>query len=698
MVASLFGCSSLPLLRFDVPPPHSFGDRCPITFTVTLSVKQPVIVSLSLLTADYQQAHRLQITPQQTISFAESTTHKFEDLYIEDPAQSDENQSTALAGANLQSEDTGLKGSCNKDESVRIMVEAATASSSSVIVSDVMYRDNTPIEVVQLSHSAVKNKKEVVWLLLNKSLSDASIFVDIGNRMLPAERLKVYDKLIIFSLPVVVIPEKTDEAPALTDSFKIFLRSGSQQLELPLQLHISEAGDGSRKFVTDVPDAAAQIASLFEFATEGEPLALMKPLVPFLAASDNDGCNALHLAARNKQNFALKTMLSALRECNSNADPQKVIDAVNARGQTPLHCAVRAGDPDCVHYLLSAGASRNAVDNNLDTVAHYLGDVYNDAIYKEILETGNNEETESSTSEHTGNHLAKKNSEGYTPAHVAVKKLKLSLLEALIEAGAPLDVPDHDGETPLLTALNMDDTDAATLLAQHGCDVNVVSQNGDTPLKVACRTKNLTMIGRLIDAGSRLESLGAGEGRPAEADDDDVQRILNGERVEPAAGAHASRAADEEKECSEPERDEDSTSSELTSNDASTSYRLRSLIKGATLFFRLQKVSKAEAFSTLERGLPTTDDVSCLDYLTRLRLSKLLDVEDKWTVLADHLGCGHMVEFIRVCLDETSSPTMMLLDQYEQIPNANLSTVTQSLEDMGEMLGVRLIRAGNEQQ
>lgn len=59
------------------------------------------------------------------------------------------------------------------------------------------------------------------------------------------------------------------------------------------------------------------------------------------------------------------------------------------------------------------------------------------------------------------------------------------------------------------------------------------------------------------------------------------------------------------------------------------------------------------------------DDVSCLDYLTRLRLSKILDMEDKWTILANHLGCGHMVEFIRVCLDESSSPTMMLLDQYE---------------------------------
>lgn len=64
------------------------------------------------------------------------------------------------------------------------------------------------------------------------------------------------------------------------------------------------------------------------------------------------------------------------------------------------------------------------------------------------------------------NILAKKNSSGYTPAHIAVKKLKLGLLEALIEAGAPVDIPDNNGETPLLTALHMDDTDMASLLVQ----------------------------------------------------------------------------------------------------------------------------------------------------------------------------------------------------------------------------------------
>jgi hypothetical protein len=59
-----------------------------------------------------------------------------------------------------------------------------------------------------------------------------------------------------------------------------------------------------------------------------------------------------------------------------------------------------------------------------------------------------------------------------------------------------------------------------------------------------------------------------------------------------------------------------------------------------------------------------TDDVSSLDYLTRLRLAKVLDSNEKWTKLAKKLHCEHMIEFIKVCCED-GSPTMILLDQYE---------------------------------
>ncbi|MCP9265590.1 Death domain-containing protein [Dirofilaria immitis] len=618
MVTSLFGASTLPVIQFEAPPSLTFSDHIPVTFSVTLSVNQPVVVTVKLLTADFRP-HHLVITPQQpVVHIAESTIYKFENLHITKPVETVEQNPNQSTGTNQQ-----YSGSDKK------WMKAATACASSVIVSDVIHRDNVPLKVIEASHTIVRNTKETVWLLLSRPVANISIFIDIGNRMLPVERLKIYDKLIIFSLPTLVIPEKTDKSSSSTNTFKIFLRNDAQQLELPVQLHVSDTSN--IQDTTEVVNKEALIASLFEFAAEGEPLALVKPLVPLLGIFDSDGCSALHVAARNKQNFALKTMLSVLCECSSEEERQRILNAPNSRGQTALHCAVRAGDPDCVHYLISAGAKRNVVDHNLDTVAHYLGEAYNDAIYKEILES-NNEEVENGNDINRANILAKKNCYGYTPAHIA--------------AGAPVDIPDNDGETPLLTALYMDDIDAVSLLTQE---------------------KNLVIIGRLLDAGSTMDSLGTGDERPVEADDEDVQRILNGERIE-LSNIYVQNGLEEEHEINELQSEE--SISTAASTDAATSYRLRTL----------------------------KDDVSCLDYLTRLRLSKILDVEDKWTILADHLGCGHMVEFIRVCLDDSSSPTMMLLDQYEQVPNANLSTVTQSLEDMGETLGVRLIQAGNEQQ
>uniref|UniRef100_A0A0N4UIV4 ANK_REP_REGION domain-containing protein n=1 Tax=Dracunculus medinensis TaxID=318479 RepID=A0A0N4UIV4_DRAME len=370
--------------------------------------------------------------------------------------------------------------------------------------------------------------------------------------------------------------------------------------------------------------------------------------------------SVLHVAARSKQNFALKTLLRALREYGCASDLDSIINAVNARGQTPLHCAVRAGDTDCVHYLLASGARKDMPDNNMNTVIHYLGEVYNDDIYKEIIERSN-EENQIGDEEKKENPLAIKNGEGCTPVHIAVRKLKLGLLETLIEAGAPLDIADKNGETPLITALILNDIDSANLLIQSKCNVNAESQNGETPLMLACQLKNLKLIGRLIDAGADPHYANIDGKKPVDIEDSDVQKILNGERIV--------------------ESDIDSTASD---NNALCSSNDRSIDEQSSppSIHRLRRIR--------------TDDISSLDYVTRLRLSKLLDVENKWEILADHLGCSHMTQFISVCIDESSSPTMMLLDQYEQIPNANLATIIQALERMGELIGANLIKDGNE--
>lgn len=51
------------------------------------------------------------------------------------------------------------------------------------------------IKIVEVSHEIVQRPKETLWLLLNKAVQDASVFVDTGSRMLPAEQLKIHNKV-----------------------------------------------------------------------------------------------------------------------------------------------------------------------------------------------------------------------------------------------------------------------------------------------------------------------------------------------------------------------------------------------------------------------------------------------------------------------------------------------------------------------
>lgn len=118
---------------------------------------------------------------------------------------------------------------------------------------------------------------------------------------------------------------------------------------------------------------------------------------------------------------------------NSSVLSAEVLNVRNIRGQTALHCAVRAGDPDSVHYLQSHGSAINVLDNHKNSVRlfmhveslyrtsrtsfqviHYLADAYNEAIFKEILEAPSLSETD----------LDALNEEGFSALHLAVRRCR----------------------------------------------------------------------------------------------------------------------------------------------------------------------------------------------------------------------------------------------------------------------------------
>uniref|UniRef100_A0A158R3Y2 Ubiquitin-like domain-containing protein n=1 Tax=Syphacia muris TaxID=451379 RepID=A0A158R3Y2_9BILA len=300
MVGCLFGTSTLPTLQFCCPPARKFQLSQPIHFAITISISQPIILTVSLLTADFHP-HRLIISPSnQTYRFVQSTTHKFENLCIEDPdLSSDTKTGSTISG---MENDDGLKSDEHKqNDSCRIMLEAATSSASTVLVSDTIYAYNDILRVEDISLHSVESLKERLWVLMNKSeLTSAEITVRYTEKYSrQAVDVQNHGKLIIFTLPSI---ESDSDAPNLDsiDHITIQIKNDDEIAEYqvdvlksstqPSKSNDDAAIEKSGNSDNTVNNYELHLRSLYTFASEGDPLALLASMASLLSVPDVDGC------------------------------------------------------------------------------------------------------------------------------------------------------------------------------------------------------------------------------------------------------------------------------------------------------------------------------------------------------------------------------------------------------------------------
>nr|CDJ93119.1 Ankyrin and Death domain containing protein [Haemonchus contortus] len=533
-----------------------------------------------------------------------------------------------------------------------------------------------------------------LWLILANQVEDpVCLSFSLEEEGVPAEEVVQREKLFTFTVPT--LPFTQDRSVQLT------LRSQALHISIPFTYRTRPKSDSS---------STSRFECLAEFAATGEISSLIVPFAGHIGERDGEGNTVLHISAKNSQSFALKLLLSAL----PSDEKEDVLNIRNTRGQTALHCAVRAGDPDSVHYLLSHGSGTRVLDNHKNSVIHYLADAYNEAIFKEILETPGSSENE----------LDALNEEGFSALHLAVRRLKLSLIELLLEAGASINAKDSAGRSPLFHAVNMNDVEIVQFLLGKGADPNIEDDSGETPLLLCMKTANYAIMGLLIDAGADPNRKNRNGNSLSDSDDATVQRIIAGERVElpekevpppvpsdltttrsalfgrslpnlhgsltappdvitpsPQRSSVPSRAqAPSEQQRSQHSYDRDERASVEEGGDSDDEYLDdQPSTSSGSRSRRSNRISRI-----------SQDDISCLDYLTRLRLSKLMDENSKWQQLAAELGCSHMIELISICSDD-SSPTMILLDQFEQMPEAKISRVRSALHTLREEESVKLI-------
>ena len=171
------------------------------------------------------------------------------------------------------------------------------------------------------------------------------------------------------------------------------------------------------------------------------------------------------------------------------------IDATDLRQRTPLHVSVFQKQHDATRALLRLGADPNRLEfgrYDIITIAAVANDV---AGLKIALDGGGN--PRAVTSIYDGTALI-------AAAHLG----HAEIVRMLIAAGAPLDHVNNLGWTALMESIVLGDggkahTDTLDALVTAGANVNIADQAGVTPLSHARRRGFTAMTEILQRAGAR---------------------------------------------------------------------------------------------------------------------------------------------------------------------------------------------------
>jgi ankyrin repeat protein len=193
----------------------------------------------------------------------------------------------------------------------------------------------------------------------------------------------------------------------------------------------------------------------------------------------------LHAAAAKGDAAEIERLIAAGEKPN----------AQDSRGRTPLHVAAHFGHQAAARVLLKGGANPNALDAQKYDIVTIVA-VTNDVPFLKLaLEGGCS--PRNITSPYVGTALI-------AAAHLG----HADVVRVLIAAGAPLDHVNNLGWTALMESIVLGDggknhTDSLDALVKAGANVNIADRQGVTPLGHAKGRGYAEMVRILEAAGAK---------------------------------------------------------------------------------------------------------------------------------------------------------------------------------------------------
>lgn len=202
----------------------------------------------------------------------------------------------------------------------------------------------------------------------------------------------------------------------------------------------------------------------------------------------------------------------------------------NRHGYAPLHISISNGFIDMVDELMKI-CDIDLETNDGKCCLELSLTLDNFEVATKLIEKGANPNIEMRSGESLINHLIKsnlesaavflckfvdlekKNSDGETSLHVAVKKNHTKLVKLMLENGAIPDTrSDNGGESALHFAIRNNSSEIIDILASQNIisaetvDFNLETSAGDSPLSLALTLKRNELVPQLIRGGSNVNA------------------------------------------------------------------------------------------------------------------------------------------------------------------------------------------------